>query len=224
MPQLRLLASSMKSDSGLSPRLGLNATETPRDYSFCAYSIVDNAPFVVTDATLHPRVSDNPLVTDDPNIRFYAGVPLVTPSHHIIGNLCVIDFHTREVSEQELEILTRLARQVVSQLELRLALNHLNEANEALQESKQQAENASRAKSEFVASLSHELRTPMNSILGFTHRLIEKLGPDLKPRELDSLKTIDRNARTLLEMLNDLITVAKIESGKVLLQRSEVIC
>ncbi len=99
--------------------VGVDVSETPRSVSFCAHAILDDAPLVVSDATLDSRFSENPLVQDNPNIRFYAGVPLISPNGCRIGTLCVIDRKPRTLSSQELTLLRVLARQVISQLEIR---------------------------------------------------------------------------------------------------------
>ena len=90
-------------------RQGLDATETPRDISFCGHAILGDDIFIVPDATKDNRFVDNPLVTDDPNIRFYAGVPLVVSNGSKIGTLCIIDEKPREFSEEDLELLRDLA-------------------------------------------------------------------------------------------------------------------
>ena len=72
-------------------RTGLDATETPRDTSFCAFAMLDDALMIVPDARLDPRFSDNPLVTGAPHIRFYAGAPLISDDGVPLGSLCVID-------------------------------------------------------------------------------------------------------------------------------------
>lgn len=79
-------------------RVGLAATETPRDFSFCAHAIVRGSLLVVEDATADARFADNPLVTEDPRIRFYAGAPLITPEGHGLGSLCVIDRKPQKLS------------------------------------------------------------------------------------------------------------------------------
>ena len=115
--------------------IGLNTAETPRDASICAYTIMSNAPevFVVADASRDERFADNPLVKGDPRIRFYAGVPLVTPDHQSIGSLCVIDRKPRKLNNRTLTALQALGRQVMTRLELRQATNLLKAANNDLQ-------------------------------------------------------------------------------------------
>ena len=91
-------------------RVGLDATETPRDISFCGHAIMKNDVFIVEDASRDPRFSDNPLVTGEPHIRFYAGAPLSAPGGHRIGTLCVIDTVPRTLGPVELSILDALRR------------------------------------------------------------------------------------------------------------------
>lgn len=100
-------------------RIGLNVSETPRDFSFCAYAILQSNVFIVPDACRDTRFSHNPLVMVDPNIRFYAGAPLVISEGCIVGSLCVIDQVPRELSLKQLHGLRLLADQVVKLLELR---------------------------------------------------------------------------------------------------------
>jgi GAF domain-containing protein len=100
-------------------KVGITIKETSRDASFCAYAITQNDLFIVPDATRDVRFANNPLVTSDPRIRFYAGAPLVTPDGHALGTLCVIDKVPRELRPDQKQALRILARHVVSQLELR---------------------------------------------------------------------------------------------------------
>ncbi len=101
-------------------RYGLDATETPREQAFCDHAIKADDVYVVGDATKNPLFAENPLVTGSPNIRFYAGAPLITPDKFRLGTLCVIDTKPRErLSEEHETILTLLARMVVNALESR---------------------------------------------------------------------------------------------------------
>lgn len=109
-------------------RVGLELAETHRDLAFCAHTILNpHEPLIVEDATRDPRFADNALVTGAPDIRFYAGVPLVNPEGHAIGTLCVIDRKPRTVTGEQLEALTRLAETVGTTLELRRAMNQIRE-------------------------------------------------------------------------------------------------
>ena len=81
--------------------IGLPARETPRSVSFCGHTIMRDTALVVPDATEDPRFHDNPLVTGDPNIRFYAGHPLRLPDGFTIGSLCVIDDTVRDAPSAE---------------------------------------------------------------------------------------------------------------------------
>jgi PAS domain S-box-containing protein len=101
--------------------LGYKLKETPRDATFCGHAILGRDVLVVPDARADVRFADNPLVLDGPRIRFYAGAPLTTPDGHAIGALCVVDSQPREIGVGQLACLEALARQVMSQMELRRA-------------------------------------------------------------------------------------------------------
>ena len=100
-------------------RVGLDATETPRDISFCGHAVAESSFLNIPDATQDARFADNPLVALDPNIRFYAGMPLKTADNFTLGTLCVIDLQPKNLTEQQIRQLESLSRLVISQFELR---------------------------------------------------------------------------------------------------------
>lgn len=113
-------------------KIGWDITETDRAWAFCHYTIQQSDVFIVPDACKDERFVNNPLVTADPNIRFYAGVPLLTQSGFAIGTLCVIDRVPRQLSAKQTKAMQTLARQVMLRLEstsnsVRLEANSIQE-------------------------------------------------------------------------------------------------
>lgn len=111
--------------------IGLDAKETSRDVAFCNQVVLDRKWMVVEDATQDFRFKNNPLVTGEPHIRFYAGYPLFS-NEHVLGTLCVIDMKPRELEPHRRAALEILARQVMYQLKLRLTLRDLRESQTLL--------------------------------------------------------------------------------------------
>ena len=108
--------------------IGFELTETAREVSFCGHAILSSNTMVIEDATRDVRFADNPLVTGNSGIRFYAGTPLRTPDKHEIGTLCVMDKIARKLSDEQRLALEVLSRQVISRLELRLRQRELEES------------------------------------------------------------------------------------------------
>jgi PAS domain S-box-containing protein len=98
---------------------GLEARQTGRDVAFCAHALLQPEVLLVPDALADPRFANNPLVTGEPHIRFYAGAPLINPEGLSLGTVCVIDRVPRQLTREQVSALETLAQQVVAQLELR---------------------------------------------------------------------------------------------------------
>lgn len=332
-------------------RVGLDVSETPRNVAFCGHAILNPNILIVPNALKDERFVSNPLVVGEPHIRFYAGVPLLTPEGHALGTICVIDFVPRELGTAQIEALQTLGRQVVAQLELRrnlleserliqearhreAALRESEErfrmiANSApvliwidnlkqqttflnqpwiqflgpqlnhpvedewkdfihaddrgqrfesytqafdsrtsytmeyrlkrcdgvyqwfletgmprflpdgtfdgltgsciditdrkqvevhLEQTNAEILRATRLKDEFLANMSHELRTPLNAILGMAEALQEDVFGESNAQQIKAIQTIERSGAHLLELINDILDVAKIESGQIELE------
>ncbi|GAB3484002.1 GAF domain-containing protein [Polaromonas eurypsychrophila] len=102
-------------------RIGLQIKEMPRENSFCSHALLSPQDLmIIKDTAQDERFVSHPLVTGEPNIRFYAGAPLLTRDGHAVGAICVIDMMPRELSTKQLEELQFLAQQVVVMLESRV--------------------------------------------------------------------------------------------------------
>jgi len=99
-------------------KCGIGADQTARDVSFCGHTILSNEPLIVPDAKEDSRFHDNPLVTDQPHIRFYAGHPLVGPGGHNVGTLCLASPNPRNLSPHELAVFREMARLAENELNL----------------------------------------------------------------------------------------------------------
>ena len=100
---------------------GLELPEIPRDASFCAHAICQDELYVTPDMLADERFSQNPLVTQKPHLRFYAGMPLLSPEGLVLGTLCVIDRKPRELTPEQTDELKELAQGAVLLLEIRRA-------------------------------------------------------------------------------------------------------
>lgn len=195
---------------------GTEPGENPRDESFCAHAIAQEDPLVVPDAREDPRFEDYPLVTGERMIErketderislvAYAGAPLETDEDVRLGTLCLVDDEPRAFPEDQIETLEMLAEEVVKQLELRLKTRKLERA-------RAEAERANRAKSEYLARMSHDIRTPLNSISGIADLLDQS---DLSPEQREYVTIFKHASETLLNLINDVLDLSKIEAGEL---------
>ena len=182
-------------------RVGLNAPETPREIAFCSHAILQDQIFEIPDALKDERFADNPLVTGAPDIRFYAGAPLVTSTGMSIGTLCVIDTKPKKLDEQQQLALNTLAKQVISQLELRLHNRHL----QRMQKDQKQ----------IFAVMSHDLRSPFNGILGLS-KILHKNADTLEPRLIAEMADgILESSLKVYQLLDEILQWSRNQLGAV---------
>lgn len=169
-------------------RTGLKAPETSRDVAFCAYTIMSDQIMVVEDALHDDRFRNNAMVTGDPNIRFYAGMPLITGEGFAIGTLCVIDRKPRTLTASQAIALRVLARQLVNSIELRKKVRQYQQAQQSLRA---------------IASMqSHQVRSSLSSILG----LLQLVNPEgLSEENQEYFTLLNTTARKLDQTISTIV-------------------
>lgn len=212
-------------------RLGLEASETPRDWSFCAHAILSNATLIVPDAQQDPRFLGNPLVTGRPYIRFYAGAPVHGPMGERIGVLCVIDTRPRpEFSEAQAQSLRRMADIIEHTLQARQAskriMGEVAERQQLLAEmemTRRDLEDRLTRKRQFLSKLAHDLRTPLNSILCCATMLKNEIhGPHTHKRYRDYSEIIETASGALSQLCTTVSDYGKASSGRMELSLQKV--
>ena len=189
-------------------KVGCAAPETSRDMAFCAHAILQTDVLVVPDTLTDQRFVDNPLVTGDPHIRFYAGAPLLTPEGFAIGTLCAIDDEPRMLSLEQITALQTLARQVVAQLELRRLTKELQQLLES--------------KNKLFHIVSHDLRSPFNGILAFSQTLAEEAETLSREDIQEFSQTILISAEQVMHLIDNLLQCTRFELGTLDYQPTSV--
>jgi signal transduction histidine kinase len=141
-------------------RLGTNKKQTSRDIAFCAHAILTPGIMEVKDASADERFAENPLVTGDEHIRFYAGAPIVSPAGHTLGTICVLDHQPHSLTKEQARALTILSGQVMKLLDLRVKNKLMQKRAEELirlkDKSVQQALQEQEDEKQFIATTIHE--------------------------------------------------------------------
>jgi signal transduction histidine kinase len=194
-------------------KIGLDVVETPRDLSFCAHTIAAAEMLVVPDARDDARFAENPYVTNNGGIRFYAGAPVVLDGAHAVGTVCVVDMVPRTLNESQRRALRSLARHASAQLDLRRYARQAGQAADRLRELDQM-------KDAFLVSVSHEFRTPLSSIAGYLEILLE--GGYTADASQRFLTIMQRNSTRLLRLVEELLLVARLTEEGMDLSQSDV--
>ncbi|MES2829439.1 MAG: GAF domain-containing sensor histidine kinase [Bacteroidota bacterium] len=180
-------------------QFGIDAKETPKEQAFCSHAILKpKETMVIEDARIDQRFSLNPLVTGDPNIVFYAGVPLVNDDGFALGTLCVIDTMPRQLTDGQIKSLNILAKQVLNQLELRRKVVELERANNVLKENNAFIR-------DFALSAAHDIKNPLTSMLMTSQLLRAELEKSGSPKGIRLVDMGINSAKRLTELVNSML-------------------
>lgn len=204
--------------------VGMDVTETTREEAFCAHTILGTDPMVIDDALLDERFADNPLVQDDPHIRFYAGAPLIAENGMALGSLCAIDFEPHSISDEQKDALQALAAQVMLQLDYRQKLKELRKAMEELGESEERYRDLFENANDLIQAVGSEgefqyVNRAWRETLGYSPEevrnltLMEVIHPDYREKCLATFRKVmtgekvDRVEAGFLSKQGDLVIV-----------------
>lgn len=182
---------------------GLSVSETPRDFSFCAHAI--NNPtevFIINDARQDERFFDNPLVTADPHVIFYAGVPLLSESGFPMGTMCVIDSNPKQLSENQINALRGLSKQVINLMELRKGKLVLEDLNKTLKEKNERLET-------FAMVAAHDLKSPLKNIASLVDIVLEDHIESIDDEKQKMLALLKKSSNKLLNLVDGMLAYCK---------------
>lgn len=185
---------------------GLAASETPKEYAFCAHAINDqNNIFIVQDARIDTRFHDNPLVTGEPYVIFYVGVPLISDNGLPLGTLCVIDHQPKSLNDNQIKSLSALANQVMNILNLRKTKLILEKALAGLEERNEELER-------FAYVAAHDLKSPLIGISQLSKLLQEQYASQINHDACKMLHLIEGASEKLRCLIDGLLEYSKSEN------------
>lgn len=191
-----------KSMSGLS----LDVKEAPREETVCQFTIKSQDVTEITDLREDERTSGLSHIKAEGGFRYYLGIPLLTKNNHAIGTLCVLDYKQRKLSALQIRQLKIIAREVMTHLELRKKNKELERINEY--------------KVQLMKMLSHDMRSPLNGIMGLSSMLREQLENE-GSEHVDTIDIIEQSSSQLNQMIDEVMNYSIIESSGLTLKPSE---
>ena len=214
---------------------GLSARQTPRSMSFCSHAINHEDVMTINDATKDERFASNPLVTSDPNIRFYAGKPIRGPNDQMVGTLCIIDRKPRDFSRADKSVLIDLATWVENEFKNTILTNSLKETTKKLSKAQQelleQNQNLAQKVKEkteqllkndristigsMASRIAHDLKNPL-SIIQMSSDLIEmNVGKQMDEQTKSQLKTLQDGILEINRIIDDVLNFVRTSELKI---------
>lgn len=185
--------------------VGLDATETPREHAFCAHAIVGEGLMIIPDAAADARFADNPLVTGEPGVRFYAGVPLRDADGLAVGTLCVLDRTPRSLGPAGRRALEDLARIAFD------AIEH-HERGRSLEDVRAELARAQEELDALSYAIGHDLRAPLRQL----GALLELFETDHERslsvaalREIDDIRRVRSRADEAIRGMSELVRLPR---------------
>ncbi|MEO7960852.1 MAG: GAF domain-containing sensor histidine kinase [Ginsengibacter sp.] len=190
---------------------GVSVSETSLEYSFCVHALNSpKEPLVVEDSRQHRRFANNPMVTGDPYVIFYTGMPLVTPEGYALGTICVIDHEPRKLSEDQLTALRTLSNQVITLLEMR-------KSNMALTKISGELEIRNKELEQFASVVSHDIKSPLSGVVMANQILNEQFSEALGREGSEVLQVSIRSTEKIKALVDGILSYyqGSDDSGRV---------
>jgi signal transduction histidine kinase len=183
--------------------IGFGKSQTPISASICAHVVLENDVLIIPDTGADPRFEGNPLYTGNPDLKFYAGAPIATAAGVVLGTMCVLDTVSRSLTQEQIDVLRMLARQVMMHLELRKMLRV--------------SEQTSDYRARMLASAAHDLRQPL-----FVASLsVQSLLQEAAPHQLKRLTLADGGLETIKKGFNRMLVAASGHASFTLAQMDD---
>ncbi len=178
---------------------GLPVMQMPREDSVCQYTIMGNQPFEIRDLTKDERFNKKSYVKEDPNLKYYWGVPLKNDAGYNLGALCVMDTETKDISPEKVDLLEIIADEIVNRLKIIKAVALLKSEVKNVKEKQKQ--------------VAHDIRGPIGGIIGLAQIIKEQGNNNQLDDVLEFIKVIQSSGKSLLELADEILT-SKDEAKK----------
>jgi signal transduction histidine kinase len=178
---------------------GMDLDQMPREDSVCQYTIMQNDAYEINDLAADQRFKDKFYVTENPNLRYYYGLPLQTDDGCNIGALCVLDTREKEITPEKREMLKIIAHEIVSRLNALRAIEHLKNRLYEVTESQRR--------------MAHDIRGPVSGIVGLARIISEQGDNNTLSEVLEFIKLIQKSGDSIMELASEILSTDIPEKG-----------